>query len=99
MNKTYSREDLRNIALEPDLVLPLLRDSVDPFPLGQRDRPDRFLIPEKLYGRDREIEKLLASFDRVIKSDYFVLFSSFRSAIDPRHELFVVARSGHGFRA
>ena len=26
------------------------------------------MIPEKLYGRDREIEKLLASFDRVIKS-------------------------------
>src|SRR6266478_3193181 len=37
------------------------------FPLGQQDSPDRLLIPEKLYGRDREIEKLLASFDRVIK--------------------------------
>src|SRR6266436_661203 len=41
---------------------------IDAFPLGQQDRPDRLLIPEKLYGRDREIEKLLASFDRVIKS-------------------------------
>src|SRR6266511_3054964 len=40
---------------------------IDAFPLGQHDRPDRLLIPEKLYGRDREIEKLLASFDRVIK--------------------------------
>src|SRR5258705_7017650 len=40
---------------------------IDAFPLGQQDRPDRLLIPEKLYGRDREIEKLLASFDRVIK--------------------------------
>src|SRR6266516_480983 len=40
---------------------------IDAFPLGQQDTPDRLLIPEKLYGRDREIEKLLASFDRVIK--------------------------------
>jgi serine/threonine protein kinase len=30
------------------------------FPLGQQDTPDRLLIPEKLYGREREIETLLA---------------------------------------
>src|SRR5712691_10874940 len=40
---------------------------IDAFPLGQQDSADRLLIPEKLYGRDREIEKLLASFDRVFK--------------------------------
>ena len=38
------------------------------FPLGEHDRPDCLLIPEKLYGREREIETLLASFDRVVKS-------------------------------
>ncbi|MGF6856526.1 trifunctional serine/threonine-protein kinase/ATP-binding protein/sensor histidine kinase [Paraburkholderia sp. CI3] len=41
---------------------------IDDFPLGERDTPDRLLIPEKLYGRAREVETLLASFDRVVKS-------------------------------
>jgi PAS domain S-box-containing protein len=39
---------------------------VEPFPLGTRDASDRLLIPEQLYGREREIESLLASFDRVV---------------------------------
>jgi PAS domain S-box-containing protein len=38
----------------------------DPFSLGQHDTPDRLRIPEKLYGRDREIETLLAAFGRVL---------------------------------
>jgi PAS domain S-box-containing protein len=38
------------------------------FPLGTRDASDRFLIPEKLYGREREIEQLLSAFDRVVAS-------------------------------
>lgn len=39
---------------------------IDPFPLGTRDVSDRLLIPEKLYGREVEIETLLAAFDRVV---------------------------------
>ncbi|NJL55061.1 AAA family ATPase [bacterium] len=35
------------------------------FELGQRDLSDRFLIPEKLYGREKEVEILLAAFERV----------------------------------
>src|ERR1700730_10017703 len=39
---------------------------IDRFPLGKHDGSDRLLIPEKLYGRESEIETLLASFDRVV---------------------------------
>ena len=42
------------------------RDRIDEFPLGERDTPDRLLIPEKLYGRAREIQTLLTTFDRVV---------------------------------
>ena len=41
---------------------------IDPFALGEHDAPDRLLIPEKLYGRAREVDTLLASFDRVVAS-------------------------------
>jgi len=36
------------------------------FSLGQRDAPDHLLLPEKLYGREHEIDTLLAAFDRVV---------------------------------
>ncbi|MEH2567387.1 AAA family ATPase [Bradyrhizobium sp. AZCC 2289] len=39
---------------------------IEPFSLGGCDVSDRLLIPEKLYGREREIDTLLASFDRVV---------------------------------
>jgi len=39
---------------------------IDDFPLGEYDTPDRLLLPERLYGRQREVETLLASFDRIV---------------------------------
>ncbi|MDB9515329.1 AAA family ATPase [Kamptonema animale CS-326] len=35
------------------------------FELGERDFSDRFAIPEKLYGREREVQTLLETFGRV----------------------------------
>lgn len=39
--------------------------QIDPFPLGRHDVLDRFFIPQKLYGREREIETVLSTFERV----------------------------------
>jgi predicted ATPase/signal transduction histidine kinase len=39
--------------------------KIESFVIGQRDLCDRFIIPEKLYGRATEVATLLAAFDRV----------------------------------
>ena len=39
--------------------------TISDFPLGCQDIADKFQIPQKLYGREREIETLLAAFARV----------------------------------
>lgn len=39
--------------------------SIEPFMIGQKDISPRFIIPQKLYGREREMETLLKSFDPV----------------------------------
>ncbi|ABA23600.1 Serine/Threonine protein kinase and Signal Transduction Histidine Kinase (STHK) with GAF sensor [Trichormus variabilis ATCC 29413] len=39
--------------------------SIAEFELGQKDLCDRFLIPEKLYGRETEVQTLLDAFERV----------------------------------
>src|SRR6267142_1747053 len=41
---------------------------IDQFRLGEDDTPDRLLMPEKLYGRSREVETLLAAFERIVTS-------------------------------
>lgn len=39
---------------------------IEDFTLGACDTPDRLMIPEKLYGRDREVDTLLTAFDRIV---------------------------------
>ncbi|WP_109477278.1 ATP-binding sensor histidine kinase [Paraburkholderia sp. C35] len=41
---------------------------IEAFPLGERDASDKLLIPEKLYGREREVDTLVAAFDRIVKT-------------------------------
>lgn len=41
------------------------KGSIAEFPLGTQDISDKFLIPQKLYGRETEITQLLQAFERV----------------------------------
>jgi PAS domain S-box-containing protein len=82
--KADPRDSLSRRAIRTRSKTPILQHSTTPaagiedddevvseipeFPLGQHDRPNQLLIPEKLYGRDREINILLASFERVVAS-------------------------------
>ncbi len=55
------------IMVDLQKIFKSLRESqtVEKFPLGLQDVPDRFHIPEILYGRQKEVEQLLKSFEQV----------------------------------
>src|SRR5260370_40544996 len=72
---------------------------IDPFPPGAHDSSDRLLIPEKLYGREREIDALLAAFDRVVanRTPELVLVSGYSgigksSVVNELHKVLVPPR-------
>jgi PAS domain S-box-containing protein len=76
---------------------------IEPFSLGGCDVSDRLLIPEKLYGREREIDTLLASFDRVVVNGTpeLVLVSGYSgigksSAVSELHKVMVPPRGLFG---
>src|SRR5262249_48231471 len=55
------------------------RRPIADFPLGEHDTPNRLLIPEKLYGRQAEVDSLLDVFDRIVNggATEFVLISGY----------------------
>src|SRR4029453_17020172 len=70
------------------------------FPLGEHDTPDRLVIPERLYGRAREVETLLAAFDRVVQGGgpELVLVSGYSgigksSVVNELHKVLVPRRA------
>jgi len=72
LGKTAEERYQTAAGLERDLHHCLLaweaKRDIEPFPLGRLDVPDRLLIPETLYGREREIETLISAFDGVMTS-------------------------------
>ncbi|MFS8975393.1 AAA family ATPase [Cupriavidus necator] len=72
---------------------------VEDFPLHQHDTPDRLLIPEKLYGREHEVDTLVAAFARIVRSSApeLVLVSGYSgigksSVVNELHKVLVPPR-------
>jgi PAS domain S-box-containing protein len=77
---------------------------VNEFALGEQDTPDRLLIPEKLYGRGREIDTLLAAFNRIVAGGVpeLVLVSGYSgigksSVVNELQKVFVLPRGLFAF--
>jgi serine/threonine protein kinase len=75
------------------------RGRIDEFPLAEHDLPDRLLIPEKLYGRSREVAALLGAFAHVIATGVpeLVLVSGYSgvgkpSVVNELHKVLVPPR-------
>jgi PAS domain S-box-containing protein len=70
--KTAEERYQSSASLDADLRRCLARweadGHIDPFPLGEHDVLDRLLIPEQLYGRERDIEALHAAYHHVVTS-------------------------------
>src|SRR5262249_54583220 len=76
---------------------------IDEFQVGQHDAPDRLLIPEKLYGRECEVETLLSAFSRVVEggAPELVLVSGYSgigksSVVNELHKVLVPPRGLFG---
>src|SRR5262249_21054034 len=40
------------------------RGEITPFPFGQQDVSDRFVVPQHLYGREQQLDELLRAFEQ-----------------------------------
>ena len=101
--KTVEERYQTAVGLEADLRQCLTewetQGHIDAFALGAQDVPDRLLIPEKLYGREREVNALLAAFDSVVVhgSTELVLVSGYSgvgksSVVNELHKVLVPPR-------
>jgi predicted ATPase/signal transduction histidine kinase/tRNA A-37 threonylcarbamoyl transferase component Bud32 len=74
------------------------KGNIDSFPIGNHDRPESLLIPQKLYGRNEEIEILMAAFERVSQgASELILVSGYSgigktSVVNEVHKPIVKAR-------
>ncbi len=64
----YRYQSALGLQFDLELCLKQLQTTgqIQSFILGEQDISDRFQIPQKLYGREQEIAKLLQAFERVV---------------------------------
>lgn len=75
-------------------------EKIDLFPLGTQDIFSRFQIPEKLYGREHEITKLLEAYDQITKGNINLMLVSGYSGIGKSalvHEIHKPIVKKHGY--
>ncbi len=48
--------------------------SISPFVIAENDVPSKFRLPQKIYGREKEVRELLSSFERVNKTGQAEIF-------------------------
>jgi len=56
-------------------------NTIEEFPLGESDYTTRFKYPQKLYGRENELKKLLSTFETACKENSSMIFVSGYSGI------------------
>lgn len=88
-------EDLKTCALRLEAT-----GTIEPFPLATKDVSMRFQIPQRLIGREREIELLMGSFNRAADGSCEVLLVSGdpgigKSALIQEINKPIVARRGY----
>ena len=85
MEKNAENRYQSAVGIEHDIreVLTQLQETgtVPLFTLAQRDRSDRFLIPEKLYGRDKDVSKIHEGFKRVCQGELVLTLVSGYSGV------------------
>lgn len=91
-------------ALKADLLLCLdqlkQQGKIEAFPLGRQGLAEQFQIPQKLYGREKELDILLKAFERVSQGDSeFLLISGYsgvgKSALVRESQQAIVQKYGY----
>ncbi len=73
---------------------------ITPFALGQHDIPERFQIPQKLYGRQAQMQQLLDAFERVGQGQTELLMVAGYSGVGKSalvHEVHKPIAEKHGY--
>lgn len=77
-----------------------INGKISDFSIGQQDVSDRLIIPQKLYGRDKEIDALLSGFENVAKGNRELMLVSGRPGIGKTalvQEVYKPMTKHHGF--